>query len=65
MQNFADIMATIIINITCINPTIPIPNVFPSTIVLLSVDVTSVSIILDVFSVVIAVDTWPAQKNTA
>ena len=57
MQNFAETSATTIISITCISPTIPIPIVFPSTIVLESVDVTSVSIILDVYSAVIAVET--------
>ena len=40
------------------NPTIPIPIVFPNTIVLGDVDVTNVSIIFDVFSVVIELDTW-------
>ena len=65
MQTFADITATAIIKIICNKPTIPIPNVFPNTIVLLSVDVTNVSIIFDVFSVVIAIETCCAQKNTA
>ena len=41
----------------CINPTIPIPIVLPNTIVLGVVDVTNVSIIFDVFSVFIYVDT--------
>ena len=46
------------INIICSKPTIPIPNVLPNTIVLGLVDVTNVSIIFDVFSVVIELDTW-------
>lgn len=52
-----DINATIIIASICINPTIPIPIVFPNTIIEGFVDVTSVSIIFDVFSVVIELDT--------
>lgn len=46
-------------------PIIPIPIVFPSTIVEGFVDVTNVSIIFDVFSVVIELDTWYAQKYIA
>lgn len=42
---------------TWINPTIPIPSVFPKTIVDGLVDVTSVSIIFEVFSVVIELET--------
>ena len=45
------------INNNCINPANPIPNVFPNTIFLAFVYVTSVSTIFDVFSVVIDVDT--------
>lgn len=42
-------MATNINNNVCAIPTSPIPIVFPSTIILGLVDVTNVSIILDVF----------------
>ena len=56
-NKLADNTVTPTIIITCAIPTIPIPNVFPNTIVLGDVDVTNVSIILDVFSVVIEVDT--------
>ena len=52
-----EINAVAIIATICIIPTIPIPIVFPNTIVLGVVDVTSVSIIFDVFSVVIELDT--------
>ena len=41
-NSFALINAVPIININCINPTIPIPIVFPNTIVFGSVDVTNV-----------------------
>ena len=54
---YAHISATATIEITCNKPTIPIPIVFPSTMVLGEVDVTNVSIILEVFSVVIEFDT--------
>ena len=57
---FADIIAVPTIKHTCTNPTIPIPIVFPNTIVFGVVDVTHVSIIFDVFSVVIEADTWYA-----
>ena len=56
-NNVFDIIAVAIITIICNNPTIPIPIVFPNTIVFGVVDVTSVSIIFDVFSVVIADET--------
>ena len=56
-NNAFDIKAVAIIAAICNNPTIPIPIVFPNTIVLGVVDVTNVSIIFDVFSVVIEVDT--------
>ena len=49
----------------CINPANPIPNVFPNTMFLAFVYVTSVSTILDVFSVVIDVDTWYANVYIA
>ena len=55
--HLGNINATTIIANICINPTIPIPIVFPSTIVDGFVDVTNVSIIFDVFSVVIELDT--------
>ena len=45
--------------------TTPIPIVLPRTIVLGDVDVTNVSIIFDVFSVVIELETWYAQKYIA
>ena len=51
------IKAVATINIIWAKPTRPIPIVFPSTIVLGLVDVTSVSIIFEVFSVVIELDT--------
>ena len=56
-NRFFEISATITITATCNSPTIPIPIVFPKTIVFGVVDVTSVSIIFDVFSVVIELDT--------
>ena len=56
-NNALDINAVAIIAAICINPTIPIPIVFPNTIVLGVVEVTSVSMIFDVFSVVIELDT--------
>ena len=54
---FALTKAVPTISVNCINPTIPIPIVFPKTIVVGVVDVTNVSIIFDVFSVVIELDT--------
>ncbi|MEI3433579.1 MAG: hypothetical protein V8R26_00760 [Clostridia bacterium] len=56
-NTFALINAVPTSRIICNNPTMPIPIVFPSTIVFGDVDVTSVSIIFDVFSVVIELDT--------
>ena len=56
-NNFALTKAVPTISINCNRPTIPIPIVFPKTIVLGDVEVTSVSIIFDVFSVVIELDT--------
>ena len=56
-NTLADINATPTITHICINPTIPIPIVFPNTIVLGDVEVTNVSIIFEVFSVVIELDT--------
>ena len=44
-------------NINCNSPTTPIPMVLPNTIVFGDVEVTSVYIIFDVFSVVIELDT--------
>ena len=64
-NTFALINAVPTSRIICNNPTMPIPIVFPSTIVFGDVDVTSVSIIFDVFSVVIELDTWYAQKYIA
>ena len=52
-NTFAETIADITIKSTCIIPIKPIPIVFPSTFVLGLVDVTNVSIIFDVFSVVI------------
>ena len=54
---FALIKAIATINIIWAKPTVPIPIVFPSTIVFGLVDVTRVSIIFEVFSVVIELDT--------
>ena len=56
-KSFADIKAVATNKHTCTNPTIPIPIVFPNTIVFGLVEVTNVSIIFDVFSVVIELDT--------
>ena len=55
---FALISAVATITTICNNPTIPIPMVFPSTMVVGLVEVTNVSIIFDVFSVVMELDTW-------
>ncbi len=48
-NKLADNTVTPTIIITCAIPTIPIPNVFPNTIVLGDVDVTNVSIIFRCF----------------
>ena len=56
-NNVFETIAVNAIAIICNTPTIHIPIVFPKTIVFGSVDVTSVSIIFEVFSVVIELDT--------
>ena len=52
-NNVFETIAVNAIAIICNTPTIPIPIVFPKTIVFCSVYVTSVSMIFEVFSVVI------------
>ena len=61
-QNFAQTTAVAPKSITCPRPTRPIPMVLPRMIVRGLVEVTRVSIILEVFSVVMELETWKAQK---